>query len=187
MPPRGRGAAKPNSTVRVRAADRQAKALELRLAGWRLDEIAKKIGYNSTQSVGAAIQAAIERSIKGPALEMRDIILARNEAYLKAIYPRAMNGDLDAIDRCIKIGQQNAAISGLISKSVKVGQDPNAAPVGVNVAGQVDVSLNLYQALKRMTPEDRELLRVLRERMVGSPSADSSAPTNGVGPDQPAS
>ena len=92
---------------------------------------------------------------------------------------KAMKGDLDAIDTVRKLDQQTAAINGLIATKVKVGQDPEADPVGVNISARLEVTV--YQSLKSLTPEQRKMVYDLRERMLGAGGGGGDPSTNGVG------
>jgi hypothetical protein len=156
------GSPSPTSPRRIAAAERQAKALELRKAGHTLVHIAKILGYAGDAGVRKAIRTALEKTVKQPADEVRLLIQARNEEMLQVVYPRALEGELEAVDRVVKINRETAAINGLVSTKVKVGQDPDAEPIGVNVRLEAAV----YGAMKRLTPEQRKLVYDLRERLV---------------------
>jgi len=177
------GSPSPTSPRRITAAERQAQALELRKAGYTLVQIAEKLGYASDAGVRKAISTALQKTVKQPADEVRLLIQARNDEMLKVVYPRAQAGELEAMDRVIKINRETAAINGLISTKVKVGQDPEAEPVGVNVNARVEVTL--YQVLKRLTPEQRKMIDDFRERVVGPGDGGIDTATNGVGEHPP--
>jgi hypothetical protein len=178
------GSPSPNSPRRISAAEKQARALELRKAGYTLVQIADKLGYASDAGVRKAIRTALEKTVKQPAEEVRLLIQARNDEMLKAVYPRAKDGDLEAVDRVIKINRETAAINGLISAKVKVGQDPDADPVGVAVNAKVEVVL--YDTLRRLTPEQRKVVYDLRERLLGPGGGGGDPAADGVGAHPPA-
>jgi hypothetical protein len=174
------GSPSPTSPRRISAAEKQAQALELRKAGHTLAEIAEKLGYASEAGARKAIRAGLEKSVKQPADELRLLIQARNDEMLKVVYPRALEGDLEAVDRVLKINRETAVINGLISTKVKVGQDPEADPVGVSVNARVEVTL--YDTLKRLTSEQRKVVYDLRERLLGPGGGGGDAAADGVGP-----
>ena len=57
-----------------------------------------------------AVRTALENTVKQPADEVRLLIQARNDEMLKVVYPRAQAGELDALDRVVKINREMAAI-----------------------------------------------------------------------------
>jgi hypothetical protein len=175
------GSPSPTSPRRIAAAERQAKALELRKSGHTLVEIAKILGYAGDAGVRKAIRTALEKTVKQPADEVRLLIQARNDEMLRVVYPRALAGKLEAVDRVVKINRETAAIHGLIATKVKVGQDPDAEPVGVSVR----LEAAAYGALKRLTPEERKLFYDLRERLVCPGSGGSEPAGTDVGEPPP--
>jgi hypothetical protein len=178
------GSPSPTSPRRIAAAERQAQALELRKAGYTLVQIAEKLGYASDAGVRKAIRTALEKTIKQPADEVRLLLLARNEAYIKAIYAKAVAGDLDAIDRCVKIDRQTAALHGLSEMKLKVGGDADAPPI------QVAVDANLrHEIYSRLSTDELRVIRDLRNRLVESAGGGgggeevAAVERNGAGPD----
>jgi hypothetical protein len=175
------GSPSPTSPRRISAAQRQARALDLRKCGYTLAQIAEELGYASDAGVRKALRTALERTVQQPADEVRLLIQARNDELLQALYPRALDGELEAVDRVLKINRETAAIHGLIATKVKVGQDPEADPVGVRMTLEVAV----YEALRRLPPEQRKALYDLRERLVGAGGGGADAPADGVGEPPP--
>jgi hypothetical protein len=110
------------------------------------------------------VRVALERSIRQPAEEVRLLITARNEAYIKAIYRKAVGGDLGAIDRCLKIDRQTAALHGVSEVKVKVGGDADALPIGV--VATLDAKLR-NEVYARLNTDELRLLRDLRDRLAG--------------------
>jgi len=175
------GSPSPTSPRRISAAGRQAKALELRKAGYTLVQIAERLGYAGDAGVRKALRTALEKTVKQPAEEVRLLLQARNDELLQALYPRALDGELEAVDRVLKINRETAAINGLVATKVKVGQDPEAEPVGVSV--QLEAAV--YDALRRLPPEQRKLLYDLRERLVGAGGGGAAPAADGVGQHPP--
>jgi hypothetical protein len=180
-----KGAASPTSARRIAAAEKQAQALDLRKAGNTLAAIAEKLGYASEAGARKAIRTALEKTVKQPADEVRLLIQARNDDMMQVVYPRAQAGELEAVDRVIKINRETAAINGLVSTKVKVGQDPQADPVGISVNAKVEVTA--YEALKRLTPEQRKMVYDLRERLLGAGAGGGDPVTNSLGGHPPES
>ena len=88
-----KGAASPTSAYRLAAAEKQAKALELKKAGHTFVAIAAQLGYASESGArwSRAVWAkCLKSSVKQAAEEYRLLITARNEHLLlrkvRAVY-----------------------------------------------------------------------------------------------------
>lgn len=115
------------SPLMLRAAAKQAKALELRRSGASFDEIASKLGYVNKGGAYKAVMAGLNASISEPAEELRELERERLDAMLKAIWPKVKKGQFGAIDRALKVSDRRAAIDGLdapkrIEQNVNVSQ-----------------------------------------------------------------
>jgi hypothetical protein len=164
------GSPRPSSPRRISAAAKQVQALELKKAGYTFAAIATQLGYKDESGARKAVRVALERSIKQPAEDVRLLITARNEAYIKAIYRKAVGGDLDAIDRCLKIDRQTAALHGMSELKVKAGGDADAPPI--SVAARVDATLR-NEVYARLSTDELRALRDLRNRLTESPNGGS--------------
>lgn len=108
-----RGAASKTHPKRIAAYLKHVKALELRLAGKSFDYIAKKLGYGYARSAHLAVEAALEKVIQEPASKLLAMERERLDRLLSAIWSTAEGGDLEAIDRCLKIMDRRAKYHGL--------------------------------------------------------------------------
>lgn len=92
------------------AAAKRAQALELRLAGATFPAIAKAIGYASAQSAQRAVNTALkEQQVSGEdATALTE--LARLDAMLVGLWPKARRGDVAAVDRVLRIEERRAAV-----------------------------------------------------------------------------
>jgi oligoendopeptidase F len=97
----------------IAARRRQAQAVELRVAGASLDAIAAKLGYTSASAAYRAIETALQRTIQAPADSLRELELRRLDVLMLAIWNKARKGDLDAVDRAIRIIDRRAKLLGL--------------------------------------------------------------------------
>ena len=100
---------------RVIAAERRARALEMRKAGASFEEIGAEVG-TSTAAAHKAVQRALadlNRLAEGDAAELRGLELARLDALLAAVWPAATNGELPSVDRALKIGERRSKLLGL--------------------------------------------------------------------------
>lgn len=93
---------------------REGKALELRLAGTGYDQIATFLGYKSRGAAHAAVQRALGRTggrrEDSKPEQVADTELARLDAMLQGLWPRARKGDVAAIDRVLRIEERRAEI-----------------------------------------------------------------------------
>jgi hypothetical protein len=84
----------PNPAER-RSIDRKANAaLELRLAGYRWDDIADAMGYTSPATAKTAVERALERNLMERAedtADLRKMAAARYERLLRSVWPKAMD------------------------------------------------------------------------------------------------
>ena len=98
---------------RALATERQRQALELHKAGFGYQAIADRLGYSGPSGAYAAIQSALRKTLQGPADELRKMEGERLDAMQVRLWPRAIKGDLWAIDRVLKIMDRRARLFGL--------------------------------------------------------------------------
>ena len=86
------------------AEDKDSKALGLFLASVDLATIRDKLGYRSTSSVESGIRRALEVRRKGKTLDSElEIELERIDSLYRAAYPKAIKGELAAIETCSRL------------------------------------------------------------------------------------
>jgi hypothetical protein len=103
------------SSIRARKLNHQAKALDLRRAGHSYAQISGRLGI-SKSSAHQLVQAGLEdsrRQISASADELRSEELARLDGMLAKVYPKAARGDVQAVDRVLKIAERRARLLGL--------------------------------------------------------------------------
>jgi hypothetical protein len=99
--------------AKIAATERQQRAIELKRAGATYQQIANALGYRNRSSAADAVTRALRATVtKETANEDRQIELARLDSMWMAIWPKAVGGDLLAIDRCLRISERRTAISG---------------------------------------------------------------------------
>ncbi len=94
---------------------RRAKAAKLKLAGWNMRDIAAHLKC-SVGTVHSDIAAVFERTrdtADGFIERAKSISLARLDVATKGIWPSIEAGDLDAIDRLVRIESRRAKLEGL--------------------------------------------------------------------------
>lgn len=111
--------------------DRRAKALELHLAGASYQTIADQLGYASKASAHKIVQQALDElgtpdvSEGGASTE-----LARLDAMLTGLWPKARRGDVAAVDRVLKISERRAAIQAMTESGRRRIADEEAGSSG---------------------------------------------------------
>ena len=90
--------------------DRQARAVELAIAGWSYDAIARELGYATRSGAWKAVQRALQDRVAHGVDELRELELARLEQLHHAHWAAALHGDhksatvvLRAMDKRIRL------------------------------------------------------------------------------------
>jgi hypothetical protein len=93
------------------AKAKRLQALELHLAGATYQAIADTLGFASKGHAHDAVQKAL--ADLAPDLEQSDATdVARIDAMIQALWSKARRGDVQAIDRVLKLQQERRAIAG---------------------------------------------------------------------------
>lgn len=99
--------------------EKERQVLELRLAHHRWNDIASAVGYQSAGAAYNAYRRALTRTLQEPAEEVRTQERERLDRIANALYRRALNGDLPAIDRLLRVMEQRQKLLGLQVTQVK--------------------------------------------------------------------
>lgn len=102
-----------DTNSRAAAAEKRKKALELRRAGWSFDDIAAEVGYANKGSAHRAVKQGIADITRESATELLELQMSRLDDLLAGAYEAARNGDLFAVDRVLKIIDQQAKFTNL--------------------------------------------------------------------------
>lgn len=103
------------NAARARKLKHQEQALELRRAGHSFDAIARRIGI-SKSSAHQLVQSGMadaRAQIAASADELRAEELSRLDGMMVRAYAKASKGDLQAIDRVVKMMERKARLLGL--------------------------------------------------------------------------
>ena len=97
---------------RERAAERRLQAFQLRKAGNTYEAIGEALGVSKVAAYKLVrrVVESLDSQSQAEAKVYRALQLARLEEALKAIWPRAMAGELKAVDRVIKILEREAKL-----------------------------------------------------------------------------
>ncbi len=104
-----------SSPAKARRLALQEQAIELRRSGLGFVDIGTKlgIGKSTAHRLVEAGMADARAQITASADDLKAQELSRLDGLLLKLYPSAANGDLQAIDRVIKIGERRAKLLGL--------------------------------------------------------------------------
>lgn len=103
------------SQQRLEALERQQRALELRRQGLRYEQIAERLGVD-TSTAWRLVMKAYQRTIKHNdelAEFNRKLDLERLDAALSALWPQVVAGKPQAVDRLLGILERRARLLGL--------------------------------------------------------------------------
>ena len=106
----------PTAQRRIEAKERALKALELRKKGMRYEEIAQQLGYPNRGNAHKAVMKELELLAKEcleEAAQVRDLELQRLDALYLVAYAEVEEGNIPAIDRCLRIMERRAKLLGL--------------------------------------------------------------------------
>lgn len=90
-----------------------AKALELRLTGMSYRAIAEALGVSDHSTIAQRVQIALKEIIREPAENVLKMELERLDKMLLGMWKKAAAGDLQALDRALKIQDRRARYLGL--------------------------------------------------------------------------
>ncbi len=123
---------------------RREKAAKLKLAGWTVRDIAAhlKCSVGTAQSDIAAVFDRTRDTADGAIERAKAMSLARLDVATKGIWPSIEGGDLDAIDRLVKIEARRAKLEG------------TDAPVETKVDLQGTVTLDDIEKRKALAEEN---------------------------------
>ena len=104
------------SPRKIAAAERLAKAVEMRKAGATYSLIATQLGYadesGAFRAVHRALQALNEK-IAEDLTEMKRLELERLDRLMVTLWPKATQGHLASVDRVLRIMERRAKLLGL--------------------------------------------------------------------------
>ena len=104
-----------NGTGSKRAAitEKRRHALKLRMKGLTFSDIARQVGYAAPSGAYKAVRAALQSDGGAAAGEIRELHMARLDTLLGAIWDAACRGELQAVDRVLRVLDRQAKLLGL--------------------------------------------------------------------------
>jgi hypothetical protein len=135
---------------RAQVAERRTKAIAMVLAGVDYDTIAERLGYASRGAAHTDVDRALSAnltSLKDKAQQLREVQAMRYQRLLAAVWPKALKGDLKAVETAAR----------LVDRIVKLWGLAEPDKLDLDVTGQITAEDLL--AIIRATPEgdDAEL------------------------------
>lgn len=126
-------AAPHNAAVKLAAADRRLRALELRKAGATLHQIAAQTGVSHEQSRKDLQRAMADLLAEqnASAEELRALELERLERLHIALWKQATDGHHGAIDRLLRIAERRAKLLGLDAPTKTETSGPDGRPAEI--------------------------------------------------------
>jgi hypothetical protein len=137
---------------RAVTAKRRTDAITLRLAGMDWTSIADRLGYSDRGAACKDVTRALEANIveqRVSAEELREVELLRLDRLQAAVWGAAVQGDLRAIETCLKILDRRAKLLGLDS----------AIKLEVLTIDAIDAQLQQLEAQLRDTAAFADLAR----------------------------
>ena len=109
--------------IRLGAAQRVAKAAEMRVQRYSWDTIAERLGYKNGATARKSVQRYTERFPMEAVEDLRAHELQSLDLAEQALAERIRNGDIKAIEAMLKIKHHRARLAGLYTESGAVALD----------------------------------------------------------------
>ena len=115
MPRTNVGAAAKSSVRRIRTTEKTLRALELRKRGLNYTQIGKKLGCHRSTACRYVLSELenLADKCREEAAHVRDLELQRLDALYLVAYAEVEEGNVPAIDRCLRIMERRAKLLGL--------------------------------------------------------------------------
>ena len=133
-------------SLSVETAERYRQVVELRIAGGTFDEIARLLGYANKSGAWHAYNAAMERYVIESVESQRAVQSERLDRLFFQAFKQASHGDLNAIDRCIRIEKRRSELWGLDAPQQHQLSGVDGAPIEI----ATDIGAIIRERLDRM-------------------------------------
>ncbi len=98
---------------RAERAVRRGEALQLRLGGASFRQIADKLDFGGPSGAFKAVDQALKDYLQEPADQLRQLELARLDAWTLSLAPACNAGDTDAIRTALRVMERRTKLTGL--------------------------------------------------------------------------
>lgn len=129
--------------------ERHALALEMRKFGYSYEQIAEHF-ETTPSSIRGIVKTAMENAIREPGQEVIDLEVARLDQLYSLAFKAAVDGDTDAISKCLSVMQRRAKYLGLDAPEKKEITGKDGGPVqmaALEVKGMTDEDLAAMKQL----------------------------------------
>jgi hypothetical protein len=142
----------------VAARVKEGQAVQLRMAGANLAEIAAAVGYADPSGADRALQRGMARlGQPEEAAKLRQLELARLDRMQRSIWEKARDGHGESIDRVLRIMERRARYCGL-DAPVKVAETDSQ--------GRDLVRVEITRAvIQQLAPDERTALMAVLEKV----------------------
>ena len=156
----GRTASRPPSEEDLAA---EVQVLEYRRDGLTFEAIKDLMPrFSQRGSVHRAYGRALARVVKEPAEEARELDRIRLDALLAAVWPKAMDGDLDAVASALRVLARRAKLLGL---DLPTRAEQDRVDLLALLGGKVQQLIDGILAAVGVDPESPEVARVVAQRL----------------------
>lgn len=131
---------------------RQQKALLLRRSGMSFEAIGQRLGISKSRAhalVQLGLQDAREQIVT-QSDDLRTEEISRLDGMLDKVYAKAAKGDLQAVDRVLKIGERRAKLLGLEAPVRIEATGKDGAPIEVASTLSIDPTKLSTQTLREL-------------------------------------
>jgi hypothetical protein len=143
--------AKNRATAEMVIEQRRAKVVKLRVAGWSIRDIAAHLNVSVGLVHGDLSEVLVrtrEQANESVKVE-RELSIERLETAIKKIWDQVEGGDLDAVDRLVRLEQRLAKLQGLDAPTKQELSGPDGAPIEVTTKTTLERKLD--ELGKRLT------------------------------------
>lgn len=102
-----------SATQKVATHNKRVRCVELAAQGMSYDEIATAVGYSGRGAAHKALSAALRAQQAEAVDELRALEIERLDALQRAFWDAALEGDLQAVDRVLRVIQARVRLLGL--------------------------------------------------------------------------
>ena len=126
------------SRHQIAIREKQLLGLELRKSGLQYAEIAELLGYSTAESAARSVKSLLTETQRESVEEYLDIEARRYDDMLYAVWEKALTGNVQAIDRVLRILAQKASLLGLNAPEQHVVTGVGGSPVQHEVIGRLE-------------------------------------------------
>lgn len=159
-----------SSAAEIAIEKRREKATKLRLAGWSMRDIAAhlKCSLGTVHSDLTEVLTRTSEKADDTTRRERAVTLARLDVATKGIWAGIENGDVEAVDRLVKIEARRAKMLGFDAPSRQEHTGPEGGPIPITAVESLGTKLD-----------------GLRKRLAGGAASEPAANGTGGVPSKP--